>query len=108
MEESNYIRELVQFAEKGENNESFLTDLYKFSREKWGTNFSTKGKFLDETIQRHIDRNIELEKKEEEKELESIDDANVEFENDNERVKYFLNKAKREKKKKSSNRIIEN
>jgi hypothetical protein len=105
----NYMRELIQFAERGDNNEKYLQRVYSFSLETWGSSLSTKNKYLEESIQRQIDRGAELEKQVEEKNLEMLEDTEVEFASEEERINYFLNRAKTgDKKKRKSGIVIEN
>ena len=106
-EQEDYIRELIQFVERGKGMEKYLFGLYAFAREKWGTTFSGKGRYLDETGKRKLERKVKEEQEREEKELSSIEDVETEFSSEEEKIKYFIKRAKDRKKVKSNDKLIE-
>jgi hypothetical protein len=111
LENKAFMRELIQFMERGKGHESFLFPLYEFSKKTWGTTFSTRDKYLEEDAQNRLRRGIEKEKKKEERDLENIDAREIDFKTKEDKIKFLLNKAKRkkrEKKPQSSGQVIEN
>lgn len=111
LENKAFMRELIQFMERGKDHDRYLFPLYEFSRQKWGSTFSTRDKYLKEDAANRLNRGIEKEKKKEEKDLENMDSREMDFKNKEEKLDFLLKKAKRKKKSKgssSSDRIIEN
>lgn len=94
--EKEFLREMIQFLEKGRNNSIHLAPLYQFGYKKFGTTFSSKSDKLKEDASAKLERKIAEELAEEiekEKKLrDNISDSS--FDNSEQKVKYYLNKAK--------------
>ena len=112
LENKAFMRELIQFMERGKGHESFLFPLYDFSMKKWGSSFSTRDRYLKEDAKNKLARGIKGEKKKEEKELDNFDSSELDFQSKEEKLDYLLKKAKRKKRSKkpspSSDSVIEN
>jgi len=111
LENKAFMRELIQFMERGRGHERYLFPLYEFSRRKWGSTFSSRDKYLDEDAKNRLQRGIDKEKKKEEKELENLDARDIDFKNKEEKLEFLLKKAKRKKKSRTnspSDGLIEN
>ena len=93
-----YLKEMIQFLERGKTREEVLSPLYKYSYKIFGTNFSLQKNMLKESASEQLKRKIIEEEEAELKKLENSDKNSAEvdgdFENDDEKVKYFLKKAK--------------
>lgn len=94
-DQKEFLREMIQYAERGEKNEGLIGSLYNYAFKKYGTNFSQISDKLLETASERLKRKI---KEDEEREIEayrkSKDYIPEEFNSDEERVEFFLNKAK--------------
>lgn len=91
-----YLRVMINFLERGEKNIKFLKPLYEFAFKKYGTNLSSKEELILESAHEKM-----LRKSKEELEKEIQNEANFkapkregEFANEDEKIKYFLQKAK--------------
>lgn len=109
MNQTEYIREMIQHLEKGEGNQRQLESLYSYAQDRYNETFTTKeidGLELDDNIL--LQRNVELEKK---KELEELKNKKVEVKEveltPEEKMKLMLQKAKRNKRSKKNRMIID-
>ncbi|MBT3235173.1 MAG: hypothetical protein HN353_04420 [Bdellovibrionales bacterium] len=94
------MQEMISFLERGEvENRKFLTPLYEYAHRRFGSSFSGKQDGnLKESAARRLERKI-LEEGEAEIAYERslLDDSAQDFESDQERIKFFLQKAKQRK-----------
>jgi hypothetical protein len=94
-EDREYLREMIQFMERGKQNQNILRPLYDFAFAKFGTTFSRHEKNRREVASEKLKRKREEELKAEIKAAESLDyNTETEFTNDQEKIKFFLRKAK--------------
>lgn len=94
-ERKQFLREMIQFLERGKKNELNLTPLYEFARVLYGTNFSKDEDTIDETAEEKLKRKIKIELKDELKSVQTQGTTtDGKFESDEARVKYYLQKAK--------------
>lgn len=103
----NFIREIIQFFERNDKNQTILNPLYEFARQTSGTNFSRKDAILDEDAANRLNRGVEFEKKKEEMELGNFEMQDIENLSKEEKIKYLLKKGKRHKEIESKS-VIEN
>lgn len=90
-----FLKEMIQFLERGEEKTMQLAPLYKFAYKKFGSTFSLKDK-LKEDAKSRLERKIK-EELEEELRREKLNNAEIDdsrFENDEIKIEYFLDKAK--------------
>lgn len=90
-----FLKEMIQFLERGKENSMQLTPLYRFAYKKFGTTFSLKDKLKEDAkarLERKIKEELEAELKREKNSNTDIDDSK--FENEEKKVEYFLEKAK--------------
>ena len=95
-EKKEFLKEMIQFLERGNNSYDYLGPLYKYSYKKFGTNFSIMKYNLKESPAERVKRlAIEEEKRQDEK-IKSARSSDIEgeFENEDQKVEYFLRKAK--------------
>lgn len=93
MDNKAFMRELIQFLERGNEPERLLMPFYKFSRSRFGTTLSTRDRFLEEDAQNRLQRNIDREKLAEERALEGIEFKDS-FKSSKEEIDYKLRRAK--------------
>lgn len=93
-----YLKEMIQFLERGKTKSEILKPLYDYSYKMFGTNFSIIRNNLKENAAEKLKRKI-IE--EEAKELQRLEDADKntsevegDFEDEDAKVNYFLKKAK--------------
>jgi hypothetical protein len=94
--DKNYMKQMIQYLERGKDNIIYLAPLYEYSYKKFGSNFSIKSGTIKEDASELLKRKIK-EEMQNEIEIERnkhISGENVEFENDQEKIKYHLQKAK--------------
>jgi len=75
-ENKNFLREMIQFLEKGKNNLIYLVPLYEYAFYKYGTNFSKMDKFRKETSEELLKRKIREEEQKEIAEVNGQEDKN--------------------------------
>lgn len=101
MEKEEFLREMIHFLERGRNNISQLNELYQYASKKYGTSFSKKDKWLEglERVDKKLERKISEEVKadidalkENQRVIQEGDFTDLE-----QRMFYYLNKAKSEK-----------
>jgi len=94
-ERKQFLREMIQFLERGKKNELNITPLYEFARVLYGTNFSTDEELIDETASEKLKRKMKEELKQELKNVQvQGPTTDGKFESEEAKVKYFLQKAK--------------
>jgi hypothetical protein len=90
-----FLKEMIQFLERGKENSMQLTPLYQFAFKKFGTTFSLKDKLREDAkarLERKIKEELEEEIKREKNANTDIDDSK--FESEEKKIQYFLDKAK--------------
>jgi hypothetical protein len=105
-----YLKEMIQFLERGSMNYEILSPLYDYSYKVFGSNFSIIRNNLKESATEELKRKIQEEEAQERKKIESLDDDQAqvdgEFSNDEEKVEYFLKKAKESADEEQENMLI--
>ena len=98
LDNENFLREMIQFLERGKENNTHLQPLYEYAYKKYGSNYSTDGKTLKETAQKRLERKTaeEIENEMEKERKRNLDNIEGSFESDEQRIKFFLQKAKDE------------
>lgn len=91
-----FLREMIQFLERGKNDNIFLEPLYAYGFEIFGTNFSLDISKRKETANEKLKRSI---KEEEDKELKRIlegelHDVNEKFADPEKKIQFYLQRAK--------------
>lgn len=92
-----YVRVIILFLERGQSNLKFLKPFYEYAYKKFGTNLSGESDLLletpDEKLKRKVKDELELEVK---KEQERLNTPKFEgnFNTKEEKIKYYLQKAK--------------
>lgn len=100
----NYIKEMIEFLERGEGNELQLKVLYKYAFERYGTTYTTKALDIGDGEVR-LRRSIELERKKEERRVKAQAEKKIIQEptlTKEERLNQMLKRAKKDKSKKSN------
>lgn len=93
-----FLREMIQFLERGKNDSVFLEPLYTYGYDLYGTNFSNYLNKRKETANEKLKR---VMKEEEDKELKRIlgsevHDVSEEFDSSEKKIQFFLQRAKDE------------
>ena len=93
-----FVREMIQFLERGTRNDLVLQELYQYSFKNFGTTFSRKEEFLKETQMLKLKRKIEKEEQDfiNKVRKEEIVPPEENLESKEEQVKIFLQEAKTE------------
>jgi hypothetical protein len=89
-----FLKEMIQFLERGKNNQWSLSSLYDFALKKYGSGFSTKNLELEspeEALRRKMAEELEAERKHA---SESAIEVEEQFDNGEEKIDYFLKRAK--------------
>ncbi len=91
-----FLREMIQFLERGKNNIHHLNSLYQYGYKRFGTTFSLKEERLQEKVGKKLERKMKEELEEEIREEEQRKEQETEgqFENNQERIRFLLRKAK--------------
>lgn len=91
-----FLRVMISFLERGDQNIKFLKPLYEFAFKKYGTNLSSKDELIIETANERAKRKVkeELEKEIINAEMLNAPKQEGTFSNEDEKIKYFLQKAK--------------
>ena len=95
-QQQEFLRDMIQFLERGKGNDLQLAPLYQYAYKRFGTSFSSKSGSLKENQQQMLERKI-VEELEQEIDAEKQKEAvNVEgdFESEERKVKYYLQQAK--------------
>lgn len=96
LDNENFLREMIQFLERGKENIVHLQPLYEYAYRKYGSNYSKEGKVLKETAQKRLERKTaeELENEMEKERKRNLDNIEGKFESEEDKIKFFLQKAK--------------
>ena len=101
-----FLRVMISFLERGEQNIKFLKPLYEFAFKKYGTNFSSVEELVIENANEKVKRKA---KQELEKEIRAAENLKApkqegEFETEDDKIQYYLQKAKDMKQNSDSSR----
>lgn len=100
LENPNFVRVIISFLERGSENLKYLQPFYEYAYKKFGTNMSgDKNAILEiasEKLKRKMSEDLEAETKINSGEKSANFEGN--FSNKDEKIKYFLEKAKDNKK----------
>lgn len=98
LDNENFLREMIQFLERGKQNIVHLQPLYEYAYRKYGSNYSKDSGTLKETAQKRLERKTaeELEKEMDVERKRNLEDIEGNFSSDEEKIKFFLQKAKDE------------
>jgi hypothetical protein len=94
-----YIRVIILFLERGTLNLKYLRPFYEYAYKKFGSNFSGANDVLEETADQKLKRKVKLELESEVKkeEMENKQKFEGHFSSPEEKINYFLQKAKENK-----------
>jgi hypothetical protein len=95
-----YVRVIIYFLERGESNLKYLKPFYEYSYKKFGSNFSGSDGNLNESAEEKLKRKskeeLEIEIRNEEQSSNPKNEGS--FNSPDEKIKYYLQKAKDSKK----------
>jgi len=91
-----FMKEMIQFLERGNNSYEYLAPLYRYSFKKFGTNFSILKDNLKESEAEKLKRKTLEEEKNQDEKITNTQTSDVEgeFESEDKKVEFFLKKAK--------------
>ncbi len=91
-----FLREMIQFLERGKNDRVFLAPLYKYAYELFGTSFSKDAANLKETQSEKLQRRMREEAEAESIRLqrEEFVEQKDSFQSDEAKINFYLQKAK--------------
>ncbi len=91
-----FLREMIQFLERGKNDRVYLSPLYDYAYDRFGSSFSNDLSHLKESQNEKLQRKIEEEAKAESLRLkrEEFVDQQDSFQSDEARINFYLQKAK--------------
>ncbi len=91
-----FLRMMIRFLEKGKDYSMQTTPLYEFAYRRFGTNFSTREDTVKEDSETRLKRKMgeELEKQLSDEERKKLPDSEGNFQSEDAKMNYFLNKAK--------------
>lgn len=94
-----YVRVIILFLERGKSNLKFLKPFYEYAYKKFGSNFSGEKELLLETADEKLKRRMKEELENEVKKEELKNNAKFEgnFSSPDEKIKFYLQKAKETK-----------
>ena len=103
-----FMRHMIELLERKQGKYQLQLDpLYEYSYKRFGTSFSSRKEYLQETEQRKLERKISEEFREEVKKSEKMDvDPKDEFQSKEKKVKYLLQKGKEGPQKSSERSLI--
>lgn len=94
-----YIRVIILFLERGKSNLKYLKPFYEYAYKKFGSSLSAENNLLmesvDEKLKRKVKEELEAEVKKEESKARAQFEGN--FSSPEEKMKYYLQKAKESK-----------
>ncbi|MDD0853099.1 hypothetical protein HBN50_08325 [Halobacteriovorax sp. GB3] len=95
-EKREFLKEMIRFLERGQGNQVYLKALYDYAYRLYGTNFSLSDSERVETNEQKLERLINEEKNAEYEKAknERVDIQDGEFESNEDKIDYFLKKAK--------------
>lgn len=91
-----FLRIMIRFLEKGKDYSMQTIPLYEFAYRRFGSNFSTREETVKEDYENRLKRKMseELEKQLSDEERKKLPDAEGNFQSEEAKMNYFLNKAK--------------
>lgn len=94
----NFLNQMIRFLERGKNDKVYLDPLYNYGFERYGSSFSTILEKLRETESAKLNRKIKEEEESKRKLLEDVTilDEVEKFDSEEEKIKFYLQKAKDE------------
>lgn len=99
MSNKEFLRVMISFLERGKHNIKFLKPLYEFAYKKYGTNLSSNEELIIENANERVKRKAKEELEAEIRKAEEIKTVKQdgEFTTEEEKMKYFLQRAKDKK-----------
>ncbi len=102
-----YLQELIYFLERGDAQKISLLDVYTYTRNRWGSNFSTIKEQRDESVEIENQRMLKKQREAQEKNLINDESAlEQRFNSGEDKLNFLLKRAKSGDKKKRNNIII--
>jgi hypothetical protein len=103
-DKKSFLKEMINFLERGDDNIKQLTPLYKYAYEKYGSSFSKRKDVFknmesaNDRLKRKIEEELALEiEKEEQKDANKVEEQGTNiFKSEKEKINYLLQKAKTE------------
>lgn len=94
-----YVRVIILFLERGKSNLKYLKPFYEYAYKKFGSNLSGSNEILLETAEEKLKRKLkeELESEVKKEEMLARPKTEGDFTTPDEKIKYFLQKAKEKK-----------
>lgn len=91
-----FLRSMIRFLEKGKDYSLQTTPLYEYAYRKFGSNFSTREDTVKESSESRLKRKMgeELEKQISEEERKKLPDSEGNFQSEEAKMNYYLQKAK--------------
>jgi hypothetical protein len=113
-DEEGFLKEMIQFLERGKNNMYFLVPLYSYAYRKYGTNFSKSNIIRKETKERKFERLTQEEQAAKLKQMfeKNIPPDSIHFDTPEKQIDYYIKISKDKKYKtkdqeqKEKNRLI--
>jgi hypothetical protein len=100
IENISYVRVIISFLERGKENLKFLQPFYTYAYKKYGTSLSNDKNLImesaSEKLKRHMSEDLEAETRK--NELEKSANFEGSFASPDEKIKYYLDKSKENKK----------
>lgn len=95
LDNDGFLKEIIKFSERKGFGQISLKHLYDYAYKKYGTNFSTKEESIRETSPERLKRKILEEEKRDIEELERTPAQHTpdKFENNDERIEFYLDKG---------------
>jgi len=99
MSNKEFLRVMISFLERGKHNIKFLKPLYEFAFKKYGTNLSSSEELIIENANERVKRKAKEELEAEIRKAEEVKTVKQdgEFTTEEEKMKYFLQRAKDKK-----------
>jgi len=97
-EDQLFLKQMIQYMEKGKDNKLHLNPFYKYGYERFGSSFSTKADELLETAEQGLSRKVNEEFQKEMKDAAKSDGLTPDtFESEEKKTEYNLRKVKESK-----------
>jgi len=96
LDNESFLKEMIQFLERGKENIVHLQPLYEYAYRKYGSNYSKDSKNRKETAQKRLERKTaeELETERNVERKRNLDNVDGKFSSEEDKIKFFLQKAK--------------
>ncbi len=104
----NFLSQMIRFLERGKNERVYLDPLYDYGYQKFGSNFSTDMEKIKETAEEKLLRKMKEEEAKERARLENdtILDEREKFESKEQKIQFYLQKAKDQGEEKSEDKSL--